>query len=92
MKFTYPAVFHRTQDGRYQGYFPDLEDCQVEAETLDDAIEKANEAANNWISVELEDEEGELPGASDPEDLKKEQGDVVRIISVNIRMFEGWDE
>ena len=25
MKFTYPAVFHKTEQGTYEGYFPDLE-------------------------------------------------------------------
>ena len=24
MKFTYPAVFHKTEQGTYEGYFPDL--------------------------------------------------------------------
>ena len=39
MKFIYPAVFHKTEEGHYKGYFPDLECCYGEGETLDDAIE-----------------------------------------------------
>ena len=27
MKFIYPAVFKKTEDGRYKGTFPDLEGC-----------------------------------------------------------------
>ncbi len=27
MKFIYPAVFHKTEEGHYKGYFPDLECC-----------------------------------------------------------------
>ena len=27
MKFIYPAVFHEEKDGKYKGYFPDLECC-----------------------------------------------------------------
>ena len=91
MKFIYPAVFHKTEDGTFAGYFPDLEDCYAKGETLDDAIEAANEAAYNWISVELE-EEGELPPISDHSDMDLKKGDIVRNISVNIRFYEGWDE
>ena len=43
MKFIYPAVFHKTEEGHYKGYFPDLECCYGEGETLDEAIESANE-------------------------------------------------
>lgn len=91
MKFIYPAVFHKTEKGTYQGYFPDLACCYSEGDTLDDAIEKANEAAYDWISLELS-EEGQLPSISEPSDLCLKDGDIVRNISVNIRFTEGWDE
>ena len=48
MKFIYPAVFRKTDKGTYKGFFPDLEDCFGEGETLDEAIEEANAAAYNW--------------------------------------------
>ena len=55
MKFIYPAVFRKTDKGTYKGFFPDLEDCFGEGETLDEAIEEANAAAYNWISLELDE-------------------------------------
>ena len=61
MKFIYPAVFKKTEDGRYKGTFPDLEGCFGEGDTLDEAIESANAAAFDWISVELSEEVPELP-------------------------------
>ena len=61
MKFIYPAVFHRTEKGTYKGYFPDLECCYGEGDTLDEAVENANEAACDWLLVELAEEEPELP-------------------------------
>ena len=91
MKFIYPAVFRKNSDGKYHAFFPDLECCEATGDTLDDAIDNANEAASQWISLELE-EDGELPRISDPEDLTLEEGDIVRNISVNIRFYEGWDE
>lgn len=92
MKFIYPAVFRKNATGIYEGFFPDLEDCQVTGDSLDDAIERANEAAFNWISVELSEDDGELPAVSDEDDMELQEGDIVRNISVNIRFYEGWDE
>ena len=37
MKFTYPAVFHKTEQGTYEGYFPDLACCYAKGDTLDEA-------------------------------------------------------
>lgn len=91
MKFIYPAVFRKTETGSYRAFFPDLECCFAEGDTLDDAIENANSAAFDWISLELS-EDGELPSISDISDIAVEEGDVVRNISVNIRFYEGWDE
>ena len=82
MKFIYPAVFRKTDRGTYKGFFPDL----------DEAIEEANEAAYNWISLELDEDDCQLPPVSDEDDLELEDGDIVRNISVNIRFYEGWDE
>lgn len=91
MKFIYPAVFRKTESGTFKAFFPDLECCYAEGDTLDDAIDNANEAAYNWISVEL-DEEGALPSISDESDMVLQEGDIVRNISVNIRFTDGWDE
>ena len=74
------------------GFFPDLAECYGEGETLDEAIEEANEAAYNWISLELDEDDCQLPPVSDEDDLELEDGDIVRNISVNIRFYEGWDE
>ena len=88
MKFMYPAVFRKNEDGTYNGYFPDLECCTSTGDTLDEAIENANEAAYNWITVELDEEEPNLPSISDPSDLNLTPEDIVRIISVNIRFYD----
>ena len=92
MKFIYPAVFRKTETGTYKGFFPDLECCYAEGDTLDEAVERANEAAYDWISLELSEDDGELPSVSDKEDMDLQEGDIVRHISVNIRFYEGWDE
>ena len=58
----------------------------------DEAIESANAAAFDWISVELSEEVPELPPITDPDDMELEDEDVVRNIQVNIRLYDGWDE
>lgn len=92
MKFIYPAVFHKTESGKYHAHFPDLACCQAEGDTLDEAIENANAAAYDWIYVELSEFDSQLPPVSDESDMSLQDGDIVRNISVNIRFFEGWDE
>ena len=91
MQFIYPAVFSRREDGRYHGYFPDLEQCFAEGDTLDEALVMAIEEARSWIQVELEDT-FELPAVSHPDDLELKEGEFVRDIAVTIRLRDGWDE
>ncbi|MGX8702837.1 MAG: type II toxin-antitoxin system HicB family antitoxin [bacterium] len=92
MKFTYPAIFRKTENGRYKGYFPDLAMCEAEGADLDDAIRSAIEAEGDWIRLELEEENPELPPISDIHSLTLAEGEFVRNIGVNIRFYEGWDE
>lgn len=92
MKFTYPAVIRKTEKGTYQAVFPDLECCQAEGDTIEETVELANEAAYDWISLELSEEDGQLPAVTDERDIIRQAGDVIRNICVNIRFTDGWDE
>jgi predicted RNase H-like HicB family nuclease len=92
MLFVYPAVFHKVKSGCYEGYFPDLSGCRVSGTTLDDAVGHAHDAAYEWISLELTEDEPMLPPISEERDIVLKKNEVIRNISVNIRMFEGWDE
>lgn len=92
MKFIYPVVFRKDEDGKYKGFFPDLECCYAQGDTLDEAMDNAGEAAYNWIYAELTEDEMDLPAVSDESDLSLQEGDIVRNILVNIRLYDGWDE
>ena len=92
MKFTYPAIIRKMEDGNYKAVFPDLECCQAEGDSIEEAVEKANEAACDWIYLELSEEDGQLPPVSDERHMDLEEGDIVRNICVNIRFTDGWDE
>lgn len=91
MKFIYPAVFHQTETGGYTGYFPDLEGCAASGDTLEDAVNDAHDAAETWLSIELE-EELPLPPITDAKDIPLKEGDVIRNICVTMRFNDGWDE
>lgn len=92
MKFIYPAIFRKTESGTFKAFFPDLECCYAEGDTLDEAIDNANAAAYDWLSLELSEEDGLLPSISDESDMPLQERDIVRNIAVNIRFTDGWDE
>ena len=91
MKFVYPAIFKKEEDGNYKGYFPDLECCYASGDSLDDVLENAIEAAYDWIYVEVT-EGGMLPPITEISDLELKEGEIARNIMVTIRFQDGWDE
>ncbi len=92
MKFIYPAIISPRAEGGFHAVFPDLACCEADGEDLHDVIERANDAARDWIELELSEEAPELPPITDKHDLKLGKGELIRDICVNVRMFEGWDE
>ena len=91
MQFIYPAVFCKTEEGGYRGYFPDLEQCYAKGDTIDEVLNDAIAEARTWIQVELEDS-FELPAVSHPDELDLKEGEFVRNIAVTVRLTDGWDE
>ena len=57
-----------------------------------EAVENANEAALDWINLELSEDEVNLPPVSEVSDLELKEGDIVRNIQVTIKFMEGWEE
>ena len=92
MNFIYPAVIRKKANGSYHAFFPDLTCCEADGDSVDDVIDRANEAAATWIMAEFEEEEPEFPPVSDMHDIVFQEGDLVRNSSVNYRFRDGWDE
>ena len=89
MTFTYPAVFTEKEDGTgYHAFFPDLEMCEADGADLEDAIENARDAAQNWISVELEEFEADLPFATHVDDIELAENQVAKQIGKD-QVFTG---
>ena len=92
MTSTYPAIFTPKKDGPgFHVVFPDLECCEAEGPDLEDALDNAMDALYNWISVELEDENGYFPPQTDPEDMELEEGAFVRNIMTRIKFLPDSD-
>ena len=61
MKLVYPARFCKEKEGGYSVEVPDLKGCITQADTLEEAIEMAQDAALGWILTVIEDEEEYVP-------------------------------
>mgnify|MGYP000921911755 CR=1 FL=1 len=62
MTFIYPAVLtpHKENEG-YHVTFPDLVGCEADGPDLQDAVENARAAAYDWVCVELEEDDPDMP-------------------------------
>lgn len=68
MKLVYPACFYEEEKG-YSVVIPDLLGCCTQGETLEEALEMAQDAALGWILTSIEEEE-EIPKPSQIGDIK----------------------
>ena len=92
MQLIYPAVIKQTENGHWHCRVPDLAGCEACGETIDEAMEELHARAQDWIAVELEEEGVFLPPVSDPDDLEREDGEMVRKICITLKLTEGWEE
>lgn len=87
MKLIYPAVFSPLEEN--PGYcvtFPDLPGCVTEGNSLEEAIENAEDAASGWVLDELEDGKT-APTASKITDIKVENGDFTDLIVLDMDSY-----
>ena len=88
MKLAYPACFYKEKIG-YSVMFPDLPGCVTQGDTLEEAIEMAEDAACGWLLISLEKGE-ELPKVSKLEEIvleKKYGSGFVNYILLDISAF-----
>ena len=69
MKLVYPACFYIEDDGSYSVEVPDLKGCVSQGNSLEEAIQMAEDAALGWLLTSIEDGE-ELPNPSNIKDIK----------------------
>ena len=70
MKLVYPACFYKEETG-YSVVIPDLLGCCTQGETLEEAIQMAEDAALGWLLTALEENET-IPEPTQIKDVKLE--------------------
>lgn len=76
MKLVYIAIFYPYELGEgYTVEFPDLPGCITQGQTLEEALEMAEDAASGWILSAIEDGE-EVPSPSNSFELSQFEGAV----------------
>lgn len=83
MKVVYPACFYVEKEGGYTVIFPDLPGCITQGDTLEEAIEMAEDAALGWLLLSLEKGE-ELPKPSNINSIKLEEEGFVNLLLLNL--------
>jgi len=70
MKLVYPACFYKEESG-YSVVIPDLLGCITQGETLEEAIQMAEDAALGWLLTALEEGE-KIPEPTEINNIKLE--------------------
>lgn len=66
MKLVYPAIFYEDKTtNTYTVVFPDLPGCITQGDTIEEALEMAEDAASGWILSSIEDGESINPPSRD---------------------------
>lgn len=79
-KYVYPAIFTPEEEGGYSIRFPDVPNCFTGAETLEGAMEMANDVLCLML-YELEQAGSEIPAASTVAQMQ-EQTDAGEFVSL----------
>lgn len=71
MKYVYPAIFHPEKEGGFSIFFPDIEGCYTQGDTMVEAVEMAEDALNLMLWDKEENKEP-IPHPSMPQDIRLE--------------------
>lgn len=85
-KLFYPAVFEKEEDGRYFVYFPDLEGCNTQGDTIEEAYEMAFDAMGLVLSYR-NDNNLQIPQPSQPESIELEKNQVVVVVQFDMMEY-----
>ena len=85
MKLVYPAIFKKEDNG-YSVVVPDLMGCCTQGDTLEEAIEMAEDAALGWLLTTLEDNE-EIPKSSNINDIVVEEDEFVSLLLLDLSAY-----
>lgn len=83
----YPAIFETEEEGGFSIYFPDIEGCYTQGESMEEGYKMAFEVLGLSLSY-LEDNGYPIPKSSLPNDLKLNENQFVVIIEFNMLEYK----
>ena len=86
-KLFYPAVFQPEEDGGFSIFFPDIEGCNTQGDTMDESYSMAFDALGIVLSY-MEDEHLPIPKPSAPQDIKLEEGQYIVVIEFDMMEYK----
>ena len=91
-KYIYPAVFEPdTEVGGYCVYFPDIEGCYTQGDSIIDAMDMAQDALC-LMMYNIEKKGIDIPKVSNPSELVVNKGDIVNLIVCDTRFYKNYFE
>ena len=78
MKYVYPAVFSHDEEGSYVR-FPDIENCFTDGDTIEEAIENANDVLPLMLTA-FEDDRDPIPEATAIDKVALSEGEFASLI------------
>lgn len=86
MKYVYPAVFTKENNGQYSIVFNDLENCYTGADTLEEGIEMAEDVLS-LVLYGYEKDGIEIPTPSKAEDIPLNSNEFVNYIKADTMVY-----
>ncbi|HHR3253999.1 type II toxin-antitoxin system HicB family antitoxin [Klebsiella oxytoca] len=88
----YPLFIFKTEEGTFDGYFPDVEGCFFAGDTLESAVRNAEMAFGQHMDV-LTEQGGHVPAPNDPAiylgDLRlSENGGFLAMVDIDPSKYE----
>ena len=87
MLVVYPAIFLKEEDAGYSVSFPDLDGCFTEGNTLEQAIEMAQEALGLYLAS-LEERKLIIPKASGYEDIQCNRNEFISLVYTSVDKYK----
>ena len=89
MKYVYPAIFRKTEEGHYSICFPDVGYGATMGETILDGIENAEDFLA--LSLYMMEKDGkQIPPATELNAVKTEGGEFVTLIAADTDFYYKW--
>ncbi|HML37374.1 MAG TPA: type II toxin-antitoxin system HicB family antitoxin [Bacillota bacterium] len=86
-KLFYPAVFQPEQEGGFSVFFPDLDGCNTQGDTIEESYSMAFDALGIVLSY-MEDEGIPIPKASAPQQIALEEGQYIVVIEFDMMEYK----